>query len=93
MSGAWLTRDRRARHHVARSDDASRTLYDYDQMVDAHADDADRDLPGLVPLAGDLAMAGVRGSRVLDAGCAAGGLAELLVARGAMVVGLTSTRP
>jgi SAM-dependent methyltransferase len=72
------------------TDDARRTLRDYDQMGDAYADDADTDpikasydRPAMVAMAGD-----VRGLRVLDAGCASGVLAELLVAGGATVVGV-----
>lgn len=72
------------------SDDVQRTLHDYDQMADVYADDAGRDplkvaydRPTILAMAGD-----VGGKRVLDAGCAAGGLAELLVARGATVVGI-----
>ena len=72
------------------SDDAQRTLDDYDQMADAYAHDAEADpaktaydRPTVLSLAGD-----VEGRRVLDVGCAAGGLSELLVERGAQVVGI-----
>ena len=72
------------------SDDARRTRHDYDQMADAYADDAEADpvkaaydRPAVLAMAGDVA-----GRRVLDAGCAAGGLSELLVQRGADVVGI-----
>ena len=72
------------------ADDARRTLDDYEQMADAYADDADTDpwkvlydRPAILAMAGD-----VRAKRVLDAGCASGALAELLVARGASVVGV-----
>lgn len=72
------------------TDDARRTLDDYDQMGDDYADDADADpvkaaydRPAILAMAGD-----ITGKRVLDAGCASGALAELLVARGATVVGV-----
>jgi SAM-dependent methyltransferase len=71
-------------------DDSLRALNDYDQMADLYADDADvdpiktsYDRPAIVAMAGD-----VRGKRVLELGCAAGGLTELLLERGATVVGL-----
>ena len=72
------------------ADDARRTLDDFNQMADAYADDADRDpmkvaydRPAILAMAGD-----VHAKRVLDAGCASGVLAELLVRQGATVVGV-----
>jgi SAM-dependent methyltransferase len=71
-------------------DDRRRALADYDQMADLYADDAasdptkvSYDRPTILAMAGD-----VRGKRVLDAGCASGGLSELFVERGASVVGV-----
>jgi SAM-dependent methyltransferase len=71
-------------------DDRQRALDDYDQMVDVYADDAQidpikttYDRPTILAMAGD-----VGGKRVLDVGCASGGLTELLVERGANVVGI-----
>lgn len=70
--------------------DARRVLDDYDKMGDVYADDADTDpvkvsydRPAILAMAGE-----VRGKRVLDAGCASGSLAELLVQRDASVVGI-----
>lgn len=72
------------------SDDRQRALDDYDQMADVYADDADvdpmkasYDRPTILTMAGD-----VRGKRVLDVGCASGGLSAMLVERGASVVGV-----
>ena len=71
-------------------DDARRTLDDYEQMGDIYAGDADTDpvkvsydRPAILAMAGD-----VRDKRVLDAGCASGSLAEMLLQRGASVVGI-----
>jgi SAM-dependent methyltransferase len=71
-------------------EDRKRALEDYDQMADVYADDAQvdptkttYDRPTIVSMAGD-----VRGKRVLDIGCASGGLTELLVERGASVTGI-----
>jgi len=72
------------------SDDRRRALADYDQMADLYADDAavdplkvSYDRPAILAMAGD-----VRGKRVLDVGCASGGLSERFVERGASVVGI-----
>jgi SAM-dependent methyltransferase len=72
------------------SEDRRRALADYDQMADLYADDAavdplkvSYDRPTILTMAGD-----VRGKRVLDVGCASGGLSELFVERGADVVGI-----
>jgi SAM-dependent methyltransferase len=72
------------------SEDHRRALADYDQMVDLYADDAafdpikvSYDRPTILAMAGD-----VRGKRVLDVGCASGGLSEAFVERGASVVGV-----
>jgi SAM-dependent methyltransferase len=72
------------------TDDRQRTREDYDQMADVYADDAgvdpmktSYDRPTILAMAGD-----VRGKRVLDVGCASGGLTELLLDRGASVVGI-----
>jgi SAM-dependent methyltransferase len=72
------------------TDDVRRALDDYDRMGDVYANDADTDpfkvsydRPAILAMAGD-----VRGKRVLDAGCAAGSLTELLVERQAVVVGV-----
>lgn len=71
-------------------DDRLRALQDYEQMADLYADDADvdpikvsYDRPTILAMAGD-----VRGKRVLDVGCASGGLTEALLERGATVVGI-----
>jgi SAM-dependent methyltransferase len=80
----------RWRGEVRMTDDAQRVLDDYGPMTDAYADDADHgpvqvayDRPTILSMAGD-----VRGQRILDVGCAAGALAEVLVERGAEVVGV-----
>ena len=72
------------------ADDAQRALNDFDQMADAYADDAAvdpiktaYDRPAILSMVGE-----VEGRRVLDVGCAAGVLSELLVERGAEVVGI-----
>jgi SAM-dependent methyltransferase len=72
------------------SDDVRRALDDYDRMADVYANDAatdpikaSYDRPTILAMAGD-----VRGKRVLDAGCASGILAEMLVEREAAVVGI-----
>src|SRR5215211_5271755 len=59
-------------------------------MADLYADDAafdpikvSYDRPTILGMAGD-----VRGKRVLDVGCASGGLTEAFVERGATVVGI-----
>jgi SAM-dependent methyltransferase len=77
-------------HDPLVSDDRRRTLADYAQMADLYADDAavdpvkvSYDRPTIIAMAGD-----VRGKRVLDVGCASGGLSEQLVERGASVVGI-----
>ena len=79
-----------AAHDSNVPDDGQRALDDYDQMADAYADDAQvdpmkttYDRPTILAMAGD-----VRGKRVLDVGCASGGLTELLVEGGASVVGI-----
>jgi SAM-dependent methyltransferase len=76
------------------ADDSLRAMQDYDQMAELYADDADvdpikvlYDRPTLVAMAGE-----VRGKRVLDVGCASGGLAEAFVDRGAAVVGIDLNR-
>ena len=70
--------------------DAQRSAADYDEMGEAYAHDAEvhpinasYERPQMRAMAGD-----VRGRRILDAGCAAGALSALLVARGASVVGI-----
>ncbi len=72
------------------SEDRRRALADYDQMADLYADDADvdpikvsYDRPAILAMAGD-----VQGKRVLDVGCAGGGLSEAFAERGASVVGI-----
>jgi SAM-dependent methyltransferase len=72
------------------TDDRLRALQDYEQMADLYADDAavdpikvSYDRPTILAMAGD-----VRGKRVLDVGCASGGLTEAFVERGATVVGI-----
>jgi SAM-dependent methyltransferase len=72
------------------ADDAERALNDFDQMADAYADDAAvdpvktaYDRPAILSMVGE-----IEGRRVLDVGCAAGVLSELLVERGAEVVGI-----
>src|SRR5262249_41725579 len=77
-------------HDRSVSDDRRRALADYDQMADLYADDAavdplkvSYDRPAILAMAGD-----VRGKRVLDVGCASGGLSERFVERGASVVGI-----
>src|SRR5262249_38152814 len=76
-------------HDRSVSGDQRRALADYDQMADLYADDAavdpikvSYDRPTILAMAGD-----VGGKRVLDVGCASGGLSEGLAARGAGVVG------
>src|SRR5215213_6382570 len=75
------------------ADDAQRALHDFDQMADAYADDAAvdpvktaYDRPAMLSMVGD-----VEGRRVLDVGCAAGVLSELLVERGGRSLASTST--
>ena len=70
--------------------DTQRTLADYDQMADVYADAADTnpvnvsyERPTMLAMAGEIS-----GKRVLDVGCAAGALSELLVRRGASVLGI-----
>ena len=70
--------------------DTQRTLADYDQMADVYADAADTnpvnvsyERPAMLAMAGEIS-----GKRVLDVGCAAGALSELLVGRGASVLGI-----
>jgi SAM-dependent methyltransferase len=72
------------------SEDQRRALADYTQMADLYADDAvvdpikvSYDRPTILAMAGD-----VRTKRVLDVGCASGGLSEAFVERGASVVGI-----
>ena len=72
------------------TDDARRVLDDYRPMTDAYAEDADHnpcqasyERPALLAMAGDVA-----GLRIVDVGCAAGPLTEMLVERGAQVVGV-----
>jgi SAM-dependent methyltransferase len=72
------------------SEERRRTLADYDQMADLYADDAavdpvkvSYDRPAILAMAGD-----VQGKRVLDVGCASGGLSEAFAERGANVVGV-----
>jgi 2-polyprenyl-3-methyl-5-hydroxy-6-metoxy-1,4-benzoquinol methylase len=72
------------------SEDRRRALADYDQMADLYADDAvvdpikvSYDRPTILAMAGD-----VRGKRVLDVGCASGGLSEEFLERSASVVGI-----
>ena len=86
-----MTRDPQPAAPPGISEDARRTLADYAPMLDAYADDADRDplkvafdRPTILAMAGDL-----RGKRVLDAGCATGALAVALADRGAQVVGIS----
>jgi SAM-dependent methyltransferase len=76
------------RYHPHVTTDRDRALDDYDQMADLYADDAEvdpvktaYDRPAILAMAGDL-----EGKRVLELGCAAGGLTELLVGAGASVV-------
>ena len=71
-------------------DDATRAADHYDAMGPAYADDvrthpvnAAYERPAMLTMAGD-----VRRKRVLDVGCAAGGLSALLMDRGADVVGI-----
>ena len=70
--------------------DTQHALSDYDQMADVYAESADShpvnfsyERPAMLAMAGDL-----DGRRVLDVGCAAGALSEMLVAGGASVVGI-----
>jgi SAM-dependent methyltransferase len=77
-------------HDRSVSEDRRRALADYDQMADLYADDAavdplkvSYDRPTILAMAGD-----VRDKRVLDVGCASGGLSELFVERGANVAGI-----
>ena len=81
---ASLLHDRRV------SEERRRTLADYDQMADLYADDAavdpikvSYDRPTILAMAGN-----VRGKRVLDVGCASGGLSEAFAERGASLVGV-----
>jgi SAM-dependent methyltransferase len=78
----------RVEHHRPMTDDRRRTLSDYDQMAAVYANDADvdpiktaYDRPTILSMAGD-----VTGKRVLDVGCASGGLSALFLERGADVV-------
>lgn len=72
------------------NDDATRAAEEYDAMGAAYADDvrthpinAAYERPAMLAMAGD-----VRGTRVLDVGCAAGAMSALLLDRGAEVVGV-----
>jgi SAM-dependent methyltransferase len=85
-----LSRERLGWHDRAVSEDRLRALADYTQMADLYADDAavdptkvSYDRPAILAMAGD-----VRGKRVLDVGCASGGLSAQLVRHGASVVGI-----
>lgn len=67
---------------------------DYDRMGEAYAERSDAgpfnalyDRPAILRLAGD-----VKGTRVLDVGCAAGALSVALVERGARVIGIDASR-
>jgi ubiquinone/menaquinone biosynthesis C-methylase UbiE len=77
-------------HDRSVSEDRRRALADYEQMADLYADDAAVDpLKVSYDRSTILAMAGnLRGKRVLDVGCASGGLSEGFVERGASVVGM-----
>jgi ubiquinone/menaquinone biosynthesis C-methylase UbiE len=73
---------------VTGPDDAERAAAEYDDMADVYAADQHPcntayERPQMLAMAGN-----VRGRRILDAGCAAGGLAAELLARGADVVGV-----
>lgn len=70
--------------------DADRTAAEYQAMAEAYAADAELhpvnasyERPQILEMAGD-----VRDRRILDAGCAAGGLTARLAERGAKVVGV-----